>query len=92
MTFPYQSRVVKPLPDVNVNVYATFKLPNAVTFPSFSDDSEQMITGAFSMTNGLSSEFEIPSINYENIITSAYKRNSNYIKNKTRKKELKNYK
>ena len=34
----------------------------------------------------------IPSINYENIITSAYKRNSNYIKTKTRKKELKNYK
>ncbi len=34
----------------------------------------------------------IPSINYKNIITSAYKRNSNYIKNKTRKKELKNYK
>ena len=32
------------------------------------------------------------SINYENIITSAYKRNSNYIKTKTRKKELKNYK
>ena len=34
----------------------------------------------------------IPSINYKNIITSAYKRNSNYIKTKTRKKELKNYK
>ena len=34
----------------------------------------------------------IPSINYENIITSAYRRNSNYIKTKTRKKELKNYK
>ena len=34
----------------------------------------------------------IPSINYKNIITSAYKRNSNYIKIKTRKKELKNYK
>ena len=34
----------------------------------------------------------IPSINYKNIITSAYKRNSYYIKNKTRKKELKNYK
>ena len=29
----------------------------------------------------------IPSINYENIITSAYRRNSNYIKTKTRKKE-----
>ena len=34
----------------------------------------------------------IHSINYENIITSAYRRNSNYIKTKTRKKELKNYK
>ncbi len=28
----------------------------------------------------------IPSINYENIITSAYRRNSNYIKTKARKK------
>ena len=32
----------------------------------------------------------IPSINYKNIITSAYKRNSNYIKTKTRKKKLNN--
>lgn len=31
----------------------------------------------------------IHSINYENIITSAYRRNSNYIKTKTRKKNKK---